>query len=265
MATILATAWRPRGELARFRKLLPRLLEVYAGIVVSLPPDTPAEIPPALESIARVRPVVTPEWPWGRYLAVQTALEWDLAAFATHIQYADCDRLLRWAETRLAEWRATVAAIEGTDCLVIGRTPAAYATHPEALVQTERISNAVVSFLLGQDMDVSAGSKGFSRAAAAHLVAACRPGFALGTDGEWPVVLQQAGFKVDYLAVEGLDWESADRYQDEAAGPDRQRQAAAEYDADPANWASRVQVALEIVHRGLDAARRKNGIIGVKE
>jgi hypothetical protein len=173
-----------------------------------------------------------------------------------HIHYADFDRLLRWVETRPEEWQRTVSAIQEADCLLVGRTPAAYATHPQALVQTEAISNRVISHLLGRPVDVSAGSKGFSRTAAAYVIANTIPGHALGTDGEWPVLLQRAGFRVDYISVDGLDWESADRFQEQAANPYSQRQAAGAYDADPQNWQHRIAVAMEIVHCGLVASER---------
>jgi hypothetical protein len=178
------------------------------------------------------------------------------------VQYADFDRLLRWVETRPDEWREALQRAQRSDCLIIGRTEAAYRTHPQSLVQTEAISNRVVSHLLQMDVDVSAGSKILSREAARYLVKNCRPsngeeaGHALGTDAEWPIILQRAGFRLDYMEINGLDWESADRYLEQAAGPDGQRRAAEEYDADPQNWARRVAVALEIVRCGLDSMEK---------
>jgi hypothetical protein len=124
-------------------------------------------------------------------------------------------------------------------------------------VQTEAISNRVVSYFLGQIVDASAGSKGFSRRAAEFLAAHTRPGRALGTDAEWPLLLHKAGFAVEYIEVDGLDWEIPDHYQPQAAGPDRQRQVAAEYDADPRHWAHRVAVAQEIVEVALDTIGRQ--------
>lgn len=82
------------------------------------------------------------------------------------------------------------------------------------------------------------------------------PGRALGVDGEWTVLLHRAGFRVDYLEVDGLDWESADRYQAQAADGNRQRQLAADYDTSAENWAARVQVAQEITQAALDATQR---------
>jgi hypothetical protein len=249
----LATAWRPRGEGIRFQRLLPKLMEMYTWIGVSLPPDVDSRIVEQLSSLPLVEIRITSHWSEGRHTALAAAM----AQLSGYIHYADFDRLLRWVETRPDEWKAAVQALEGLDCVIFGRTEAAYSTHPQALVKTEAISNRVVSHLLGMPVDASAGSKGFSRAAAEFLLAHSRPGRALGMDGEWPVMLHRAGYRVDYMEVDGLDWESADRYQDASAGPERQSRTAAEYDRDASNWLHRAAVAEEIVAAGLEASLRK--------
>jgi hypothetical protein len=243
----LAATWFPRGELTRLQKLLPRLRQVYTHIAIALPPTIDPQIVSNLGSLPEIRLEIVPDWSWGRFAALQMGLE----AGETHIQYADLDRMLRWVERLPDEWEAAGQAILRADCLIIGRSLAAYATHPQALVQTERISNQVVSYLLGKSMDVSAGSKGFSGKAAEYILANSRPGHALGTDAEWPLLAARAGYTVDYLEVDGLDWESADRYQTQAADREGQRLAAQKYDADPQNWAHRVEIATEIVDIGL--------------
>ena len=253
MTIALATAWRPRGELTRFINLLPHLQNAYSGIAVSLPPEADEKVVKHLQELPPVKVVITPDWSSGRYLALQHALEID----CTHIQYADFDRLLRWIETRPQEWQQTLEIIQQHDCLIIGRSAASYQTHPQALIQTEAISNLVVSYLAGQAMDVSAGSKGFSREAAEYILANCEPGHALGTDAEWPLVLSRAGFQVNYVTVDGLDWESADRFQKTAADQHSQKKAAEDYDADPENWAKRVGVAMEIVQLGINTVGRE--------
>ena len=72
----------------------------------------------------------------------------------------------------------------------------------------------------------------------------------------WLLLLQRAGFHVNYIEADGLDWESADRYADAAADWDAQQRAAAAYDAEPKHWARRVEIALEIVERALSANLR---------
>jgi hypothetical protein len=65
---------------------------------------------------------------------------------------------------------------------------------------------------------------------------------------EWPVLLQRAGFAIEYRTVDGLDWEIPDQFQSQAAAPERQAEVARTYDADPANWPTRMEVALEKKH-----------------
>jgi len=252
MTVVLASAWRPRGELPRFQRLLTVFQQAYCGLGISLPPDVDGSILDTLRAIPEIEVVITPDWSWGRHLSLQAALGYE----ATHVHYADFDRLLRWVETRPEEWQQILAAIQQVDCLVIGRTDAAYRTHPRALVETEAISNLVTSYLLGQSMDVSAGSKGFSRRAVEHILDHCQPGRALGTDADWLVTLHKGGISIDYLAVDGLDWESADRFQELAADGPSQSQAAQAYDGDPQHWSQRIAVAMEIVESGIEAERR---------
>lgn len=257
MDIALTTTWNPRGELSRFKRLLPELLERYSSISVVLPPAemvNEAEYSAAEEvkRISDLKVFQMRDWSEGRHAALSHALEIP----ADCIQYTDMDRLLRWAETHPEELQIIAARIARTDCLIVGRTAQAYATHPQALVQTERISNMIVSHILGKQMDVSAGCKGFSRRAAEFLAANAIPGRALGTDAEWPILLHHAGFRIDYIEVDGLDWESADRYQTSAVDEDVQRRLAREYDAEPLHWTYRIEVAREIIQVALEVRSR---------
>lgn len=257
MTITLATTWEPRGELERFVGLLPQLEAAYTSIVVICPPHADISLVDEINRLPivaakRLQLNITQEWPCGR----QLALQYGLAAGASHIHYIDMDRLLRWIEIYSAEWKDTLQILQDSDVLIMGRTSSAYDTHPQALVQTEVLSNKVISFFLGQVVDASAGSKSFSRRAAEFLVANADGDHPFGVDAEWPILLHRAGFKVDYLAVNGLDWESADRYRKSAASITQQQQAAVAYDAIPANWAHRIAVAQEIIQIALDVAQR---------
>jgi len=250
MNITLTTNWNPRGDEDRLLKLLPLLGEVYTTIVVVYRPESDTHIQESLKR-AGVITVMPPEWSWGRYLALKSALETD----ADIIQYADMDRLLRWVETRPEEWKQAVLFTQSKDCVVFGRTEAAYQTHPQTMIQTEKISNLLASYLLERQMDVSAGSKAFSRKAASFLIDHTRPRRSIGTDAEWPILLKRAGFAIDYMQVDGLDYESADRYQSQAATAEQQRYHVAEVDVNPKQWARRVEIALEIVESALDAQK----------
>lgn len=249
----LAMTWNPRGELERLLRLLPQMAAAYAAIVVTLPPTVDPALVEELERHA-IRVGVCQEWSHGRWLALDLAHRASTAA----VHYADCDRLLHWVETEPQEWRQTLEQAAVCDFLLIGRSAWAYQTHPRALVETEALSNRVISHLIGQTVDVSAGSKGFSREAVRWILEHCPPGHALGTDGEWTVGLVRAGFRMSYLEVKGLDWESADRYRQQAVRGAEQQSAAAAYDADPQHWSQRTAVAKEVIEWALQAEKRQD-------
>lgn len=254
---VLATTWNPRGELSRFVRLLPIFMEIYDHIAISFPPIADSSMIEIFNNQKYgfhqyISVAITHEWSWGRYMALKLALD----TRADYVHYGDMDRMLRWIETRQDELQKITKKIRDSDCLIIGRTESAYRTHPNALNQTEAVSNRVVSFLLQREMDVSAGTKGFSQQAAEYIIAHCPPGHALGTDSELPIVLSRAGFNIDYQETDGLTWESADRYQDRAASLQDQIEVAIDYDANPENWAYRVSVAEKNVQMALESYMR---------
>lgn len=246
-------AWHPRGETARLRRLYPVFSQWYSNIVVTLPPDSDAEALDLLQSLPNVRIEISAGWESGRFTALNLALRMG----AEYVHYVDGDRLIRWCELHPDELRQTIAAVETNDYFVIGRTPAAMATHPQSLQQTEAITNAVFSHFVGQELDLCAGSKGLSRAVVEFLLANADPAQALGTDAEWVVLLHRGGFSIRGVLVDGLDWETADRYLPQAADADTQRRAAAEYDTNADRWAFRVRVAHETAQAGLAALTRR--------
>lgn len=255
MSITLATTWYPRGEFSRFVRCLPLLEENYARIVICcIPGDDPSVAEQfttgQYSSDEKILFFLNEYKRNGRYLAIQKALE----TSSDFIHYVDMDRLLRWVETNPQEWLQMVAQVEQADCLIFGRTPAALRTHPHALINTELVSNRVVSHMLGLVMDVSAGSKSFSRQAAQYLVEHGNQDNSIGTDAEWPIMLKRAGFTLQYVLVNGLDYESADQFKPRSATPEEQQQAAARYDADPQHWSTRVDIADQIITTALDVS-----------
>lgn len=248
----LATTWHPRGETLRLRRLYPFLARLYHRVIVVMPPSTHAGMVLSFRVYEKMSVIVADEWSAGRYIALQKGVE----AETPYIHYADMDRLIRWGETLPRELMMTLDRIREAQCLVIGRTDAAYATHPRALVETEALSNRMFAHIFNMPLDLSAGSKGFRRDVAAYILSHSEPGNALGTDAEWVVLARRGGYEITDYRVSGLDWESADRYSTQAADEEQQRQAAAQYDADPKNWRRRVAVAAEIINVGLDALKR---------
>jgi SAM-dependent methyltransferase len=259
MSITLATTWYPRGELTRFKRLLPSLMEQYQGIVVSFIPGIDLDLSQEFICAASAsHPGLVfyenQDQRRGRFMALSKSLD----TGADFIHYADMDRLLRWVETRPEEWRRMLAQIEQFDCVIFGRTEAATRTHPQSLITTEKLSNRVVANFLNAEMDVSAGSKSFSRSAARYLVEHARMDNSIGSDAEWPILLKQAGFKLNYLLVDGLDYESGDQFRPQAATADEQAQAALQYDADPMHWSRRIEIAEQIIQTALEVSQLKS-------
>ena len=258
MTIALAATYNPRGEIPRLQKLYSHIQGVYSNIVISLPPTAAPDEIALIKALPGVRVIVNDDWSRGRFVALQAAFD----TGADYIHYADLDRLIRWIETRSDEWQQTLKRLQQSDCLVIGRTEAAWATHPQVMIQVEKMINSTFSYLLGQDLDFGAGSKSFSHTAAGFILANSQPQNALGTDVEWPILLHRAGFKVDGVLVDGLDWEIPDQYQDRAADLARQQQIAVEYDAELKHWTQRVNETVNVFNAGLDALQRD--LMGVK-
>jgi len=80
-----------------------------------------------------------------------------------------------------------------------------------------------------------------------------------GVDTEWPAIAFRCGVVLAYVEADGLDWESADQFQDAAADAARQSQLAALYDREPENWSFRVRAAEGMIWSGLDALGRCRG------
>jgi len=257
MSICLAATWFPRGEWSRFSRLLPELEQVYSRLVIVLIPGadritTEQLVSPLLETYPKETLHTVEDPRQGRYMALRNAVDTD----ADFIHYVDMDRLLRWVETRPVEWRTMVGEIEKHDCVIFGRSPAAYDTHPQSLVSTEKISNTVVSHFLNREMDVSAGSKSFSSAAAQYIVDHGKSDDSMGTDAEWPILLDKAGFRQEYIQVDGLDWETGDQYQSRAISAAEQEKAALVYDQNPANWLHRAKVAQQIIQAALEVVAK---------
>ncbi len=244
-------AWMPRGEQERFLRFYPALQSIYQQIVVAMPSDVDSAVVDRIGTLPGLT-LVSRNWVSGRHVVIEEALQ----VGADFAHYVDGDRLIRWIETRPDELRQVVELIQQTDCLVLARTEMAFNTHPLAQQQTERMSNGVCSHLLGRSLDFSAGSKAFSRAAGEFLLRNSLPGSVMGTDSEWIILLQRGGFRIDQMEVDGLDWETADRYLDHAADVETQKRSADNYDANPQSWSFRVQVAQEIIDAGYAALAR---------
>ncbi len=251
MGVVLAGMWKSPGNVGCLRSLLPRLQEAYGGIALALPSEADPEEMLSLQDLLGLTIIVPLDWAHRRHAALQKALELP----GSHIHLISMEQLLPWMERFPEEWSRVLEAIRQSDCLIIGRSKQAWATYPLAIQETERSVNNIFSALLGRKVDLGSGSRGLSRPAAMFLLAYSPPRH-VPEDAAWPVLLHRAGFAIDHLAVDGLQWEAEGHT---APTPDEanRRRAVEEFDRDIGNWLRRARSALEVIQAGLEASRRE--------
>jgi len=176
-------------------------------------------------------------------LARRTAVALALQLNDPFVFYCDCDRVLHWADWYPDELARVAACVADYDFTMFGRTNRAFDSHPHIQRDTEAIVNHVFKVVSGHAWDVVAGARGLSRRAAEAILAGCSDE-QVSTDVSWPLFLKRAGgFSLGYIPAEGLEFETADRYGDDIARVGGQAQWLAQLDADPRQWAHRLDLA----------------------
>ncbi|MBP3950710.1 hypothetical protein [Bacillus suaedae] len=139
--------------------------------------------------------------------ARREVVKFGLGGESEFFHYCDFDRLLTWGENYLEELKRTVSTKHDEDYLILGRTERAMQTHPIEWIETETITNKIVSMELGQKVDVTAGSCMFTRRAATYINTYSKEKM---TDAEWAMIIHRiAKLNIGYTAVEGLEYHEA--------------------------------------------------------
>ncbi len=191
----------------------------------------------------------------GRRQAIRDAVQ----AGAATVHYCDFDRLLHWLRVAPAELQAVLDQLTAPcpfDYLILGRTAAAFATHPRVQRATETVTNRAFSAWFGQPVDVGAGSCGVTARGAALLTRhSDEPTNA--TDAEWPAIVQcLAPGRVRYRATEGLSFETADYYAAEIKRAGGAAQWQEQVYERPEMWLQRLELSHNSVRAMLAVARR---------
>lgn len=203
------------GLMATMAGALPGLLAAHAAAYVVVSERTSREV---ADRLRRLDMHVAHETIPGVGSSRRQAL--GMAAEAGHrwFHYCDFDRALHWARDYPGELAATLALVSQSDMLVIGRTPRAFASHPRCMIDTERLANRVFALRHGLEWDLCGAARGLSAQAAEVLLAKSRVR-GVGTEAEWPALLREAApsLRLDYVEVEGMEYETADRFPGEVA------------------------------------------------
>jgi hypothetical protein len=183
----------------------------------------------------RAIPVRTSAPDWDRIGAHRRG---SLAAGLEHFDregylYADPDHILRWLERDPEELDRILDLVGRWDCLVVGRSPSAFAATPERLRMTEAVVNRVYALMTGRPWDLMMAARGFSQPAAAFIARQSTED-TIGNDVAWPLQLERAGFSLAYTEADGLTYETNTVYA---------RRVTDHLDEDPAAWMLRVYAA----------------------
>lgn len=241
---LAATYHDPDGRLTdQFARMLPVLTAVFAGIAIQASPLANQRTLQLLAEHGATIAQTTADYDQGaatlgrsRRNSVALALQQG----AEFVMLCDGDRAVHWAEFYPDELAEVVRLVRVYDLTVIGRTPRAFASHPHVQAETEAIVNRVFATLSGYQWDITAATRGLSRRAAELIVAESKDD-SLGVDGSWPLFLQgKGGFRLGYVETEGMEFETADRYQDEVTAVGGQQNWLNQLDANPQNWLLRL-------------------------
>jgi hypothetical protein len=163
-----------------------------------------------------------------------------------YTHFIEFDRLLQWVSSHPNELQEVVEKIPDYDFLVLGRTPRAFNTHTRCQIETETISNKVISLIIGNEMDFTCASRGISRNAG-EVILEKSTATHVSTDSEWPIIIKYlTDFPIGYIQVDGLEFESLFRAPGrvkEAGGLEAFKKGR---DCDPESWLHRIRLAEQI-------------------
>ena len=132
------------------------------------------------------------------------------------IFYIDFDRLIHWINSYPDELKNIVENNSDVHYLHIARTSRAFETHPSTQKETEKIINALSSKTLGfkETIDVISVCFLFTKELGERILEFNNP-TKTGFYGIWPIIFWKFATKNRYIEVEGLEWETPDRFQPE--------------------------------------------------
>lgn len=235
-------------------RLLPGLqsnaahLAMYAGVFVTATTASDSRIVEALRAAgARVRADGDERAGENRRLAVATAL----GSGVSSVFSCDFDRWLHWAQFFPDELTALPTRVADqhpeSSYVCLGRTPRAYATHPLVQRATEAATNHALALALGREVDATAGACWLTREAAEIVLRdSIEP--TLATDVEWPLLVHRVDpARVTFLACEGLEFETADRFKAEIEDAGGFEEWVKRTYETPAMWGARLRLAADSV------------------
>ncbi|MFC0416126.1 hypothetical protein ACFFHH_11665 [Cytobacillus solani] len=193
----------PHGRNVRlFQEFKDLLEDVYSELFITVSEESSINLMDVLKN-SKFKTKKIPKL--GAAYARREAVKFGLSGTSQYFHYCDFDRLLTWVQNHSIELRKIVSLLPQFDYLILGRTERAFNTHPIEWIETEKITNKIFSIELGKEVDITAGSCGFSREAGNYIKDYSKEKM---TDAEWAMIVHRiANLEVKYLPVEGLEYQ----------------------------------------------------------
>ncbi len=149
-------------------------------------------------------------------LALKTTLENITNPLTQKIFYIDFDRVIHWIHSFPEELKDLLKKNIDVDYFHIGRSKRAFETHPSTQINTERLINEIGSKVLGfsRIKDIISVCYIFTKELGEKILSInnlTNTGFY----GIWPIILWNNATKKQYVEVEGLEWETPDRFHED--------------------------------------------------
>jgi len=214
---LCSTFHEPKFKLkSAIKTALPIIKNSFWKIVICCTPSTGIEVKDFLRKEGFIVPISPSLRTFETYqFALSTALECIENSESQKIFYVDFDRLIHWINNYPEELR-TILQNTDVDNLHVGRTSRAFDTHPLTQTTTEKIANEFGSKLLGlkSTRDIISVCHIFTKELGERILK-LENITATGFYCSWPVYLWSWAEKKRYIEVEGQEWETPDRFQEE--------------------------------------------------
>jgi hypothetical protein len=189
-----------------------QLREAFKAAYVAYTPKTNPKIIADLQNIGYITVMAGPSV----ISTYRTALKLPLDKTTNCLFYCDFDRALHWIKTYPEELKQLTESPPGNDYVLIGRTKRAFQTHPETQTMTEGIGNTLASKMLSlpETRDIL-GTTWILTPELAEMIIKKESKNQFGFYTDWPETLWRSAKRPLYIEVEGLEWETPDRYREE--------------------------------------------------
>ncbi len=199
---LLCCVHDPKGDnIMPLTKVINRLDEVYSQKYITVSDVTCQKL---IDKLRKYNFKIRTIPKRGAANARREVLSFGLDSNGDYFHYCDFDRIITWASRHFDELKRVAEELKCSSYIIFGRTERAFSSHPIEWQETEKISNSICSIVLKKEVDVTAGSCGFSRECLEGLIQYSN---AKMTDSEWPMIVKRIiGLEIDYKKVDGLEY-----------------------------------------------------------